>query len=126
MELHETWGTNKDRCVKMCATWSEITDYNAEMWESVKEITGIDFSKAAEEAKGLTGAIRRGITEETASLIAGQFNAVRLDVKEQISIMYATMDFISNIEENTRYNRHLLEIKNDISSLKNQLTSIGK
>jgi hypothetical protein len=71
----------------------------------------------------LAGAISRGISEDTASLIAGQFNAVRIDVKAQLEAQLAMVDHLFEIAENTRYNKNLEQIRSDISVLKESLTS---
>ena len=66
----------------------------------VSDWTGMDFGKTEEEARGLAGAIK-GVTEETAGLLAGQFQNVIINTKiisQGVSIMTAG---VSTIADNT-------------------------
>ena len=66
---------------------------DAEVWRNnMFAAAGISIDKEAEKQTGLTGSVKN-ITEETAGLIAGQFMAMRVDLK--------------SIEKNTGYNYHL-------------------
>ncbi len=88
----------------------------------------------------LSGAVK-GVSEETASLVAGQMNAIRInqmastDMLRQLLIGNETdyegneivaqamlrqqIFHLANIERNTSYNVHLLDIRNDIRDIKN-------
>ncbi|MFJ1431939.1 hypothetical protein ACILD7_02415 [Capnocytophaga canimorsus] len=57
----------------------------------------------------LTGAVK-GVTEETASIVAGQMNAIRLNQLESILILRSVLLSLSEIAQNTRYNKHLESI----------------
>lgn len=56
--------------------------------------------------KTLSGAIK-GITEETAGVLAGQVNAMRINQVEGIHIMRQQLVHLAEIAANTRYNKHL-------------------
>ena len=57
----------------------------------------------------LTGAVK-GVTEETASLVAGQMNAMRINQVEAMSIMRNQLMVLNRIAENTAYNIHLTKL----------------
>ena len=54
----------------------------------------------------LTGAVK-GVTEETASLIGGQMNAIRLNQVEVAGILRQQLAVLNAIQRNTSYNFHL-------------------
>lgn len=56
--------------------------------------------------KTLSGAIK-GITEETAGVLAGQVNAMRINQVDGIQIMRQQLMNLAEIAANTRYNKHL-------------------
>lgn len=60
-------------------------------------------------ATSLTGAVK-GVTEETASLVAGQMNAMRINQVEAMSIMRNQLMVLNRIAENTAYNIHLTKL----------------
>lgn len=97
--------------------WNQmINNLNAGA-DLIKDATGMDlFKQSDNKPEGLTGAIK-GITEETAGIIAGQFFAFReLQQKtyftgvEQLAAINQSISHLAHIEENTRYNVHLREI----------------
>jgi hypothetical protein len=95
--------------------------------EALKTI-GIDFTTTSTETQGMTGAIQN-ITEETAGMIAGQFMAMRVDVKSVIMemakgqlIMDQGLSHLARISANTEYNRKLEGMAADL----NELTRITK
>jgi hypothetical protein len=65
----------------------------------------------------LQGSIK-GITEETASVLAGQMNAIRINVADTSSIMRQQLLHMAEIAANTRYNKHLESIDNKLDALK--------
>lgn len=73
----------------------------------------------------LTGAIK-GITEETASVIAGQMNAIRISQATANNVLFDSLRNLVMIESNTRYCRHLESIDSKLDALKsNDLRSQG-
>lgn len=87
-------------------------------WDQLQKAAGLDFSASLdnglETQNSLSGAIK-GITENTADLLAGQFNAIRLEeitqtnlqknmsgiMTRQISVMMQQLNYAIKIETNT-------------------------
>jgi hypothetical protein len=96
--------------------------------ELVKDTTGVDlFPQEATRPEGLKGAIK-GITEETAGLIAGQFTAMReigqktyLTGLEQLDSINQSVTHLARIEENTRHNSKLNSIDERLGEMNNYL-----
>ena len=66
----------------------------------------------------LTGAVK-GVSEETASLVAGQMNAIRINQLETTSILRQQLQTLNTIAQNTAYNRYLASIERIITILEN-------
>lgn len=60
--------------------------------------------------KSLTGAVK-GVTEETASIVAGQLNAMRINQGEANNLLQQQLTTLSQIAANTVYNRHLEKLE---------------
>lgn len=60
--------------------------------------------------KSLTGA-GKGVTEETASIVAGQLNAMRINQGEANNLLQQQLTTLSQIAANTVYNRHLEKLE---------------
>lgn len=71
-----------------------------------------------ESDDSLTGAVK-GVTEETASLVAGQMNAIRINQLETTSILRQQLQTLNTIAANTAYNRYLARIERIITILEN-------
>ena len=67
---------------------------------------------------GLTGAVK-GVSEETASLVAGQMNAIRINQLEATQILRQQLQTLNTIAQNTAYNRYLARIERIITILEN-------
>ena len=98
-----------------------------DMWDKIQPVLSQYMGEDSAGTSGLTGAIR-GITEETASLIAGQFTAMRFDMKDigfsmadQLAVAEDSLQVLEDIRTNTSYNRHLEQIKNDISDMNRKI-----
>lgn len=65
----------------------------------------------------LTGAVK-GVSEETASILAGQVNAIRINQLEATLILRQSLQTLNTIAANTAYNRYLLNILSEIKLLK--------
>lgn len=66
----------------------------------------------------LTGAVK-GVTEETAGIVAGQLNAIRIRQSESADLLRQQLMHLSEIASNTRYNKHLESIDRKLSSTGN-------
>lgn len=65
--------------------------------------SGFDvFGDTRDQREGLAGAIT-SITEDTANLLAGYLNAVRMDVRQGVDIAMKNSTFLSQIVNNTSY-----------------------
>jgi hypothetical protein len=135
--------------------WNALTAISQNIANGLQEVSGMDFMDDITRPEGLTGAIK-GITEETAGLIAGQFTAMRVigqnhydlakeyyesaglipgqskDIREigqkhyftgleQLDVMNQSVTHLARIQENTEYNRHLLEIKNTMNDMNRKI-----
>lgn len=76
-----------------------------------KDLTGDEDADTS-----LTGAVK-GVSEETASLVAGQMNAVRINQLEIKDILRQQLLVLNTIAANTAFNRHLAKIDRIISIL---------
>ena len=111
-------------------TDEEIAAYKAKVkqaadnYEQAMEIYSGVFKDAAEEdASGLTGAVK-GVSEETASIIAGQMNAIRINQLETADILRQQLQATYAIAQNTRYlariERIIYILENSGNSLRSQ------
>jgi len=76
------------------------------------------------DPNSLTGAVRRDITEETGSLLAGKMNMMVMDMRELKLIQHEAADSLLKIEQNTSFCSYLArldQISQDLSSLRNQM-----
>ncbi len=70
----------------------------------------------------LSGAIK-GITEQTAGIIAGQMTAMRMSQSRQVDILNNQLSYLAGIERNTSYNRHLERIDRTLLEISEVLDS---
>lgn len=75
-----------------------------------------DMSGLNSNATSLTGAIK-GVTEETASVVAGQLNAIRMSQAESADILRRQLLHLSEIASNTKYCKHLESIDRKLSNI---------
>ena len=81
---------------------SEIAKENEEKYRMATQ--GLGLGDPSD--KTLSGAIK-GITEQTAGVLAGQVNAMRINQVEGIQIMRQQLMHLAEIAANTRYNKNL-------------------
>ena len=72
---------------------------------------------ALDNDASLTGAVK-GVTEETASIVAGQLNAMRINQGEANNMLRQQLSVLSQIAQNTSYNRHLAKLDGILTALK--------
>lgn len=75
-----------------------------------------DLTDEEDADTSLTGAVK-GVSEETASLVAGQMNAVRINQLEIKDIMRQQLLVLNTIAANTAFNKHLAKIDHIITIL---------
>jgi hypothetical protein len=86
-------------------------------------LEGSDIGAIGSEAakkEGLTGAIT-AITEDTANILAGTLNAMRLDVRQGLEVAIKNSQYLSQIALNTSYNRFLESIDNRFATIEGAL-----
>ena len=71
---------------------------------------------ALDNDTSLTGAVK-GVSEETASIVAGQLNAMRINQVEASAILRQQLAMLSVIAQNTSYNRFLAEIHKELKAM---------
>lgn len=76
-----------------------------------------DLNNEEDADTSLTGAVK-GVSEETASLVAGQMNAVRINQLEIKDILRQQLISLNRIADNTSYNRYLRDILNVVNTFK--------
>lgn len=107
-----------------------ISNFNKEMENAQKEGQkyGFDLFKSSgtdTADKSLSGAIK-GMSEETAGVLAGQFNAIRITNAMVEENTRAALTHLSEIASNTRYNKHLESIDRKLDKLEaDPLRGIG-
>ena len=110
-------------------TDEEIADFKRRVQAAANnfnEVLGIysDIFKdmnIEESDDSLTGAVK-GVSEETASILAGQVNAIRINQLEATSILRQSLQTLNTIAANTAYNRYLARIERIITILENNST----
>lgn len=76
-----------------------------------------------ENNTSLSGAVK-GVSEETASLVAGQMNAIRINQLESTAILRQQLLAMNTIAQNTAYNRYLTKIDRIVSILESSKDSL--
>lgn len=84
--------------------------------DALKDLGYLFGGPELEPDKSLTGSIK-GVTEATASALGGQINAIRVNAAETKDIVRQQLLQLTQIEHNTRYNIHLLEIRDILKSM---------
>lgn len=108
-------GLTAEEIETLTGTYQDMIEAAEAQWEAlatVLEETGIELLEDIKR-EGLTGAIA-GITEETAGLLAGQFQAIRINTVDILSNMENIIIINSRIADNTEYNKYL-ELLKDIN-----------
>lgn len=75
-----------------------------------------DLTGEEETEDSLSGAVK-GVTEETASIVAGQLNAIRINQVEAADIMRQQLMSLNQIANNTAYNYHLAKLDRVVALL---------
>jgi hypothetical protein len=70
----------------------------------------------------LTGAVK-GVSEETANILAGQMNAIRINQLESTQILRQSLQALNTIVANTSYNKYLARIERIITILETNQSS---
>lgn len=101
-----------------------------ENFAQLEKISGLSLAAAgtatAESQGGLAGAIK-GITEDTASLMAGQLGNMRINIQHQLEVNKDSLVVLRQIAVNTSYLKLLVEINQRLGTNEtaNQLRANG-
>ncbi len=82
--------------------------------KNILEKLGLEVDNSGSET--MSAAIK-GVSEETASLVAGQMNAIRTNQLKSLDLFAESVASLGLIEANTRYNRYLESIDRRLSQL---------
>ncbi|MEY1640496.1 tape measure protein [Tenuifilum osseticum] len=93
-------GLTADEVARLREAYLTIAGSAAKAFEELKSITGINFGELADDANSLSGAIK-GMSEETASILAGQFNALRINSAEHLSVARQALIHQAQTAQNT-------------------------
>ena len=127
--LHDNMGYwNGDDFVFDGLTDAEIAEFKAKVQAAAnnyEQALGIysDLFKDLnidDSEDSLTGAVK-GVSEETASLVAGQMNAIRINQLETTSILRQQLQTLNTIAQNTAYNRYLANILSEIKAMQSSM-----
>ncbi|KAA6319088.1 hypothetical protein EZS27_030973, partial [termite gut metagenome] len=99
--------------------------------ENLAKSFGWDSSGDPQAGKSLTGAVK-GVTEETASMLGGQMNAIRINQMEATEMLRQQLFHLANIDnntlainQNTTYNRYIKDIYDKMTSPGDSLRAQG-
>lgn len=104
-------GLTPEEIAALREAYNQIINNAAAQAQNIQDITG----SVAGLENSLSGAVK-GVTEQTAGLIAGQMNAIRMNQAQALMLMDDQLSHLTEIASNTRYNRLLLDIKNILQS----------
>src|SRR5690554_6327598 len=85
--------------------------------ERLKALGYKGFSGDDTAGNSLTGAIK-GVSEETASILAGQMNSMRINQAESLRLMNESARYWAEIAANTAYNKYLVSIDERLEGIK--------
>jgi TP901 family phage tail tape measure protein len=87
---------------------------------SILESSGIGTLGSESQQTGLSGAIST-ITEDTANVLAGTMNSIRIDISTGLEIAVRNTQYLSQIVTNTSYNKLLEKIDISLSNIDSKL-----
>lgn len=96
-------------------------DMMEKMDKAMKEAGFKGFAGGTAAAASLSGAIK-GVSEETASILAGQMNAMRINQAESLRLMNESARYWAEIAANTSYNSRLVSIDESLERIKSNTT----
>lgn len=110
-------GLNADEIAKLRASYMQIANNAGKAFEELKNIAGIDFGELANDANSLSGAIK-GMSEDTASILAGQFNALRINSAEHLNVSRQALLHQAKTAQNTEDTVRMLALINNLMAQK--------
>lgn len=107
-------GIDAEEKQQLADAWDKMVEIGTQRAEELEKITGISLTKTDSAANSLQGSIRAELTEETGSLIAGQFGGLRITAIDQLRVSSRSLDVLIRIQSNTA---ELIQIRKDIADL---------
>ena len=104
--------------------YENIVKRGNEIYENAVNAAGIDLTKDNKEdpSTALSGSYKT-VSEETASMVGGQMNAIRINQMEATAMIRQQLFHLANIDRNTgaidantRFNRYIKDIYDKMSS----------
>jgi len=80
--------------------FNQSIDNFSDQFEQLQQIAGINFNGSGNQGNSLTGAIK-GMTEQQADLLAGQFGGLRINAAEQLRVAQQSLQVHLEIQANT-------------------------
>lgn len=96
--------------------YNDIVNNASRQFENLRQISGINFGNIGSNQSSLSGAIK-GISEQQANLLAGQFGGLRITALEQLQTSRQALDRLNEIANNTA-SIYQLHSKWDLMGLK--------
>ncbi|WP_353721930.1 tape measure protein [Dyadobacter sp. 676] len=111
---------SKDEQADLKKDWDGIITGSKQLADTIQEITGVDIAgSAANLNNSLSGSIK-GMSEETASVLAGQFNAIRIYNAQMAFDVRSSLLVLTQISQNTSYTRKLIDVDDKLSKIIDQ------
>ncbi len=110
-------GLNAEEIAALRASYMQIASNAGKAFEELKNIAGIDFGELANDANSLSGAIK-GMSEDTASILAGQFNALRINSAEHLNVARQALIHQARTAQNTENTVRMLTLLHNALSQK--------
>ena len=98
---------------EIAETSEKIKNLSPEL-RKILESLGLEVENSGSET--LSAAIK-GVSEQTASLVAGQMNAIRTNQIKSMDLFSESLATLGSIESNTRYNRYLESIDRRLAAM---------
>ncbi|HRQ17701.1 MAG TPA: tape measure protein [Agriterribacter sp.] len=89
-----------DEIDQLSGIYGDIIKKAGEQFDNLNKITSIDLLGTGDDSNSLKGAIK-GMTEQQAELLAGQFGGLRLTALDHLNIARTSLDSLNKIEANT-------------------------
>ena len=118
---------SEEETAQLQQTWENIFKNLGVQWQdfvAFAEGLGMNLGGMDQDPNSLAGAIRKNLTEETGSILAGTMKTIMLDVRELKLMQHGAIDHLQRIEQNTSFNHYLSNLdamRQDLNTLKNQL-----
>lgn len=82
------------------ASYNATIEAAGKQLDQLKQITDINFNSSDASANSLSGAIK-GITQQQADLLAGQFGGLRMTAFDQLTVAKSNLNILNQIANNT-------------------------